>query len=170
MNGICDKLYYDAETLDVPVHLPASVTVNTIVTPWDAYINATPAAVFYRDNLQEYVAKPWHNLKVYVEDPPPPPICFEGTHTITGTGTLTGQPQSGNPAPRLFRLPKDLALVNRMGFNNRGSEDAVTRLQRPHRTIVGANIGKTKLVPEEEATADYELLSQYLAEFGPSNT
>lgn len=70
-------------------------------------------------------------------------------------GTLTGQPQSGNPAPRLFRLPKDRALVNRMGFNNRGSEDAVTRLQRPHRTIVGANIGKTKLVPEEEATADY---------------
>jgi dihydroorotate dehydrogenase len=57
----------------------------------------------------------------------------------------------------LFRLPKDRALVNRMGFNNRGSADAVARLRRPHRTIVGVNIGKTKVVPEEEATADYVL-------------
>jgi dihydroorotate dehydrogenase len=70
-------------------------------------------------------------------------------------GTLTGQPQSGNPKPRLFRLPKDRALVNRMGFNNRGSADAVARLKRPHRTIVGVNIGKTKLVPEAEAVSDY---------------
>jgi dihydroorotate dehydrogenase len=70
-------------------------------------------------------------------------------------GTLTGQPQPGNPKPRLFRLPKDRALVNRMGFNNRGSEDAVARLAKPHRTIVGVNIGKTKRVPEEEAVADY---------------
>jgi len=83
-------------------------------------------------------------------------------------GTLTGQPQPGNPTPRLFRLPKDRALVNRMGFNNRGSADAVARLQRPHRTIVavarlqrphrtivGVNIGKTKVVPEEEAIGDY---------------
>ena len=70
-------------------------------------------------------------------------------------GTLTGQPQPGNPKPRLFRLPKDRALVNRMGFNNRGSQDAVARLAKPHRTIVGVNIGKTKLVPEEEAIGDY---------------
>jgi len=70
-------------------------------------------------------------------------------------GTLTGQPQPGNPAPRLFRLPKDRALVNRMGFNNRGSEDAVPRLRRPHETIVGVNIGKTKAVPEADAVSDY---------------
>jgi dihydroorotate dehydrogenase len=70
-------------------------------------------------------------------------------------GTLTGQPQPGNPKPRLFRLPKDRALVNRMGFNNRGSADAVARLRRPHETIVGVNLGKTKLVPEEEAIGDY---------------
>jgi len=70
-------------------------------------------------------------------------------------GTLTGQAQPGNPSPRLFRLPKDRALVNRMGFNNRGSEDAVARLQRPRETIVGVNIGKTKVVPEEGAIADY---------------
>jgi dihydroorotate dehydrogenase len=70
-------------------------------------------------------------------------------------GTLTGQPQAGNPKPRLFRLPKDRALVNRMGFNNRGSADAVSRLQGPRETIVGVNIGKTKIVPEEEAISDY---------------
>ena len=70
-------------------------------------------------------------------------------------GTLTGQPQPGNPPPRLFRLSKDRALVNRMGFNNRGSADAIARLQRPHRTIVGVNIGKTKVVPEEQAIGDY---------------
>lgn len=70
-------------------------------------------------------------------------------------GTLTGEAQPGNPMPRLFRLPDDRALINRMGFNNRGSADAVARLRRPHRTIVGVNIGKTKLVPEEEAIDDY---------------
>jgi len=70
-------------------------------------------------------------------------------------GTLTGQAQPGNPKPRLFRLQKDRALVNRMGFNNHGSADAVARLQRPHQTIVGVNIGKTKLVPEEQAIGDY---------------
>lgn len=70
-------------------------------------------------------------------------------------GTLTGQPQPGNPRPRLFRLPEDRALVNRMGFNNRGSADAVARLAGPRETIVGVNIGKTKLVPEAEAVADY---------------
>ena len=70
-------------------------------------------------------------------------------------GTLTGQPQPGNPTPRLFRLPKDRALVNRMGFNNRGSADAVRRLRGPHRTIVGVNIGKTKVVSEDDAIHDY---------------
>jgi dihydroorotate dehydrogenase len=70
-------------------------------------------------------------------------------------GTLTGEPQPGNPKPRLYRLPADRALVNRMGFNNRGSTDAVKRLQRPRRTIVGVNIGKTKAVPERDAIADY---------------
>ncbi len=75
-------------------------------------------------------------------------------------GTLTGQAQSGNPTPRLFRLTKDRALINRMGFNNRGSADAVARLQRPHRTIVGVNIGKTKVVPEEQAIGDYVASAQ----------
>ena len=70
-------------------------------------------------------------------------------------GTLTGEPQPGNPAPRLFRLPRDRALINRMGFNNHGSADAVARLRRPHETIVGVNIGKTKRLPEEEAISDY---------------
>ena len=70
-------------------------------------------------------------------------------------GTVTGQAQPGNPKPRLFRLPKDRALVNRMGFNNRGSAAASLRLRGPRDTIVGVNIGKTKIVHEEEAIGDY---------------
>jgi hypothetical protein len=94
INGICDKLFYDAETLDVPVHLPSSVTINKILTPWSAFINTTPSAVFYRENFQEYAVKPWYNVKVVVEEEPPDPI-EEGTHVITGTGTLIGRT---NPA------------------------------------------------------------------------
>ena len=90
INGICDKLFYDAETLDVPVHLPTSVRINKIVTPWSAFINTTPSAVFYRDNIREYAVKPWHNLKVVVEDVPPDPI-EQGTHIVTGAGTLIGR-------------------------------------------------------------------------------
>ncbi|MCB9600597.1 MAG: quinone-dependent dihydroorotate dehydrogenase [Sandaracinus sp.] len=77
-------------------------------------------------------------------------------------GTLTGQPQPGNPRPRLFRLPEDRALLNRMGFNNGGSEAAMPRLAAPRRTIVGVNIGKTKLVAEEDAIADYVLSTKRL--------
>jgi dihydroorotate dehydrogenase len=70
-------------------------------------------------------------------------------------GTITGEPQSGNPKPRLFRLPEDRALLNRMGFNNCGSELAARHLNRPRRTLLGVNIGKTKRVPDAEAVADY---------------
>lgn len=78
-------------------------------------------------------------------------------------GTLTGQAQPGNPRPRLFRLPLDEALVNRMGFNNRGSLDATSRLARARESIVGVNIGKTKVVPEEEAIGDYLASTERLA-------
>lgn len=71
-------------------------------------------------------------------------------------GTITPKGQPGNPQPRLFRLPKDRALINRMGFNNEGMEAAVEKLKnRPKNLIVGGNIGKNKLTPNEEATADY---------------
>ncbi len=78
-------------------------------------------------------------------------------------GTLTARPQPGNPRPRLFRLPRDRALVNRMGFNNRGAADAALRLSRAHRTVVGVNIGKTKVVPEQEAIADYVASAEQVA-------
>lgn len=80
-------------------------------------------------------------------------------------GTITGQPQAGNPRPRLFRLPSDRALLNRMGFNNCGSEVAARRLSRPRRNLVGVNIGKTKLVPDSEAIADYVASTRRLAPF-----
>jgi dihydroorotate dehydrogenase len=85
-------------------------------------------------------------------------------------GTVTGEPQPGNPRPRLFRLPRDRAVVNRMGFNNDGAEVVARRLAaratRPHSDVVlGVNIGKTKVVPEEEAVGDYEKSTRLLAAY-----
>ncbi|MGF1468173.1 MAG: quinone-dependent dihydroorotate dehydrogenase [Sandaracinaceae bacterium] len=81
-------------------------------------------------------------------------------------GTLTALPQPGNPAPRLFRLTGDRALVNRLGFNNRGAAAAVPRLRRHRsrgsgRMTVGVNIGRSKLA--EDAVADYTASARLLA-------
>lgn len=71
-------------------------------------------------------------------------------------GTLTPKAQPGNEQPRLFRLKKDRALINRMGFNNDGVEEAVKRLKkRRSDVIVGGNIGKNKVTPNEDAIDDY---------------
>jgi len=72
-------------------------------------------------------------------------------------GTITPKGQPGNPKPRLFRLPVDDALINRMGFNNEGMEVAIDRLKnRDSKIIIGGNIGKNKVTPNEEAVNDYE--------------
>jgi len=72
-------------------------------------------------------------------------------------GTVTPLAQPGNPAPRLFRLKRDKALINRMGFNNEGLDAMVKRLKsRPDGLIVGGNIGKNKITPNEDAWKDYE--------------
>jgi dihydroorotate dehydrogenase len=78
-------------------------------------------------------------------------------------GTLTGQAQPGNPTPRMFRLVADRALINRLGFNNGGSREAVVRLSAPRSVPLGVNIGKTKLVSEEQAIDDYRLSAERLA-------
>lgn len=71
-------------------------------------------------------------------------------------GTLTPKPQEGNPLPRLFRLPQDQALINRMGFNNGGVQEAVQRLKsRKTGILIGGNIGKNKVTPNETALEDY---------------
>lgn len=72
-------------------------------------------------------------------------------------GTVTPMPQPGNDKPRLFRLPQDKALINRMGFNNYGADVAATRLRfrKPGQPIIGGNIGKNKVTPNEEAGSDY---------------
>ncbi|OZF43928.1 dihydroorotate dehydrogenase (quinone) [Rhodococcus sp. 14-2470-1b] len=71
-------------------------------------------------------------------------------------GTVTAQGQPGNPQPRLFRLPADRALINRMGFNNHGAGHAANALRHRRGGIpIGANIGKTKVTPASEAAADY---------------
>ncbi|MGH3937075.1 MAG: quinone-dependent dihydroorotate dehydrogenase [Pseudonocardiaceae bacterium] len=82
-------------------------------------------------------------------------------------GTVTAQPQPGNPTPRLFRLVTDRALVNRMGFNNAGSAAAAARLRARgggQGVVVGVNIGKTKIVLENEAVADYVASATLLAD------
>src|SRR5690606_28373415 len=72
------------------------------------------------------------------------------------TGTLTPRPQPGNPRPRLFRLPQDEALINRMGFNNEGVDAAVLRLKKKARGVIaGGNIGKNKTTPIQQAVSHY---------------
>jgi dihydroorotate dehydrogenase len=76
-------------------------------------------------------------------------------------GTVTPVPQAGNEQPRLFRLPKDRSLINRMGFNNDGVKVVAKRLrhwkqQHHSNLIIGGNIGKNKITPNEEAWKDYE--------------
>ena len=79
-------------------------------------------------------------------------------------GTVTPRPQSGNPKPRLFRLPQDEALINRMGFNNDGIDALVRNLQkpRPEGLVIGGNIGKNKDTPNEQAVEDYTICFEKL--------
>jgi len=85
-------------------------------------------------------------------------------------GTITPKPQPGNPRPRSFRIPKDKALINRMGFNNLGAENAIELLKnRPENLIIGGNIGKNTLTPNNEARNDFvycfEMLYNYVDYF-----
>jgi dihydroorotate dehydrogenase len=105
-------------------------------------------------------------------------------------GTVTARPQPGNPRPRLFRLPEDRAVINRMGFNNDGAEAVARRLRarlrrldrrdgrrrvnvrhdarRAHRPVLGINIGKSKVVPEDDEQAvltDYATSARLLAPY-----
>jgi len=78
-------------------------------------------------------------------------------------GTITPKAQDGNPKPRMFRLPKDGGLINRMGFNNNGVQVASARLKgRDPGFIIGGNIGKNKLTPNEQALDDYLICFQEL--------
>jgi dihydroorotate dehydrogenase len=71
-------------------------------------------------------------------------------------GTVTPKPQPGNPLPRLFRIPEKEAIVNRMGFNNKGVDYLVDRIKKSTYTgVIGVNIGKNKQTPEDEAVNDY---------------
>src|SRR6266705_3719106 len=77
-------------------------------------------------------------------------------------GTVTAKAQPGNPKPRIFRLPEDGALINRLGFNNDGADIIASRLRKqresgrwPGTCRVGINIGKSRITPLSEATDDY---------------
>ncbi len=82
-------------------------------------------------------------------------------------GTVTPRPQTGNPKKRLFRLPKDKALINRMGFNNNGVDALVEKLKKRKSSnlIIGGNIGKNKDTPNERAVDDYLFCFQKLFDF-----
>lgn len=78
-------------------------------------------------------------------------------------GTVTAQPQPGNPTPRLFRLPADRALLNRLGFNNRGAAELAARLARQQADVpIGVNIGKSRSTPPERAADDYRASARLL--------
>ncbi|MEE1962927.1 dihydroorotate oxidase A [Flagellimonas taeanensis] len=79
-------------------------------------------------------------------------------------GTVTPKPQDGNPKKRLFRLLADKAIINRMGFNNKGVFEAVEQLKKKHRVIVGGNIGKNKVTSNEDAIKDYLICFEALFE------
>jgi dihydroorotate dehydrogenase len=88
-------------------------------------------------------------------------------------GTVTPKPQDGNEKPRLFRLPKDKAIINRMGFNNDGVVEVKKRLaewkskieNRKSKIVLGGNIGKNKITPNEDAWKDYEICFNELYEY-----
>ena len=88
-------------------------------------------------------------------------VCALGAlgFAFVEVGTVTAEPQPGNPRPRLFRLPADRALINRMGFNNDGAAVVAARLRSRPRSgrelVLGANIGKTKVTRQSAAAADY---------------
>lgn len=77
-------------------------------------------------------------------------------------GTLTPKPQAGNPKKRLFRLKQDEAIINRMGFNNGGVHEAVERLKKNKGVLIGGNIGKNKVTPNEDAVEDYKICFEAL--------
>ncbi len=79
-------------------------------------------------------------------------------------GTVTPKPQPGNPKKRLFRLLRDKAIINRMGFNNKGVFEAAEQLKKRHRVIVGGNIGKNKLTSNADAIKDYLICFEALFE------
>jgi dihydroorotate dehydrogenase len=80
-------------------------------------------------------------------------------------GTLTPVGQEGNPKKRLFRLKADKAIINRMGFNNGGVQEAVERLKKNKGVLIGGNIGKNKVTPNENATQDYEICFEALFDY-----
>lgn len=80
-------------------------------------------------------------------------------------GTLTPKGQDGNPKKRLFRLKEDSAIINRMGFNNGGVDEAVLRLKQNSGVLIGGNIGKNKVTPNEDATSDYEICFEALFDY-----
>lgn len=80
-------------------------------------------------------------------------------------GTITPKPQDGNPKKRLFRLKEDKGIINRMGFNNSGVQVAVERLKKNKGVLIGGNIGKNKVTPNDKAVEDYKICFNALYDY-----
>ena len=80
-------------------------------------------------------------------------------------GTITPKAQEGNPKKRLFRLKQDGAIINRMGFNNKGVQNAILQLKQNNGVLIGGNIGKNKSTPNENAVADYLICFEALYDY-----
>ena len=89
-NGVCDALFYDAETLDAPIEVPAEVDIEALSTPWDPFIDPEPVVAYVRTNPQEFGVKRWFNLDVVVDELPFAGLA-DATHTISGSGSLVGR-------------------------------------------------------------------------------
>lgn len=144
-------------------------TAHEVVTTWlDAALATAPARATARALLG--VNEPALRVRRWGIDFPNPVGLAAGFDKTGGSfnalaalgfgfveiGTVTSEAQPGNPRPRLFRLPEDGALLNRMGFNNPGAAAVARRLARtPIEPVLGINLGKSKVTPLEEAAADY---------------
>ena len=151
-------------------HHAAVVVIRLLGVPpfsWAARALTRPASALHTTALGLAFESPFGVAAGFDKDV----RAAKGLHALgfghVEVGTITALPQEGNPRPRLFRLIPDRAVINRMGFNNRGAEAAAARLtklrRRTARAVVGVNIGKSRVVDVADATADYVRSATLLA-------
>ena len=124
---------------------------------WVVYLKPTPSLILFTLSGARFQT-PLGSLRVLIKNGDYIDALLCLGFGFIEIGTVTPRPQAGNPKPRLFRLPEDRAIINRMGFNNKGMDYVRAKLQqRKTHGIVGVNIGKNKDTPPDQAIHDYVL-------------
>ncbi|GAA1987626.1 quinone-dependent dihydroorotate dehydrogenase [Microbacterium pumilum] len=151
-------------------HHAAMIVIRVLGVPpfsWAARAMTKPAAALETSALGLRFDSPFGVAAGFDKDVRAVPGLYALGFGHVEVGTLTAIPQPGNPRPRLFRLIPDRAVVNRMGFNNKGAAAAAERLtkirRRAKRAVIGVNIGKSRVVDVADATADYVQSATLLA-------